>query len=632
MKNKVCELVRKYNEVIKYLIIGVLTTVVSFVTYWLFSRGLNINYKVSTILSWIVTVTFAFLANKIIVFRSKTSGKKDLLLEIINFFKYRILSLLVDFLMMVVFVEVVNINDLIAKIIVQFVIVVINYVFSKFFVFNNTKKKEIKVNLDNKDKMYIVGSLLVLLILFGIFVHDHFAMDTVVLYNIGYSNNAHTYLNNGRILMYLFLMIMDYLELPFIVCKQLAWLLGLASIWCAIINLYLLLKKYTKNSLVNIITSFLIACSLFTVELFSFPEFTGITCFGVLAAILSSIHIVNFFEHHDKKYILKALLFATIAMFSYQSVMSFVVVISIAFALKYSTKISDFIKNNLLIAFVYGSACLLGLIYTALNGSDRVSGSIYLKDSIISILSQAKSLMWTTQNILPSYMYAIIVLLIGVLLIVEIYKEKSKKSYIKFWFLVYCSIAMVVVPLVPFVLVNTNNIGICGRTVISMGSLVGLLFLFYIVNIKNNRLFEWLSVGVFTILLIFASYSYHEIAINRFIINKGDEDLTNEIIKIIEDYESNSNIEIKNMGLINDLNITLTYSGSQYINNMTQRAMTVDWSTMYYFRYFLNRDIKHIQNVNIPKEIKEICSNNDWVEFDEEQIIFEEDTVYICIY
>ena len=140
MKNKVCELVKKYDEVIKYLIIGVLTTVVSFVTYWLFSRGLNINYKVSTILSWIVTVTFAFLANKIIVFRSKTSGKKDLLLEIINFFKYRILSLLVDFLLMVVFVEVVNINDLIAKIIVQFVIVVINYVFSKFLIIRRKKK------------------------------------------------------------------------------------------------------------------------------------------------------------------------------------------------------------------------------------------------------------------------------------------------------------------------------------------------------------------------------------------------------------------------------------------------------------------------------------------------------------
>ena len=55
--------------------------------------------------------------------------------EIYQFFKYRILSLLIDVMLMILFVEMLHINDLIAKIIVQVVIVIANYFFSKIFIF-----------------------------------------------------------------------------------------------------------------------------------------------------------------------------------------------------------------------------------------------------------------------------------------------------------------------------------------------------------------------------------------------------------------------------------------------------------------------------------------------------------------
>ena len=83
-----------------------------------------------------MTVIFAFFSNKIIVFKSNTNYIKDFFAEIINFFKYRILSLLIDFFLMLILVELINIYDVIAKIVVQIVIVIINYIFSKFFVFN----------------------------------------------------------------------------------------------------------------------------------------------------------------------------------------------------------------------------------------------------------------------------------------------------------------------------------------------------------------------------------------------------------------------------------------------------------------------------------------------------------------
>ncbi len=136
MKVQLLNILNKYGEVIRYLVVGILTTVFSFLIYYLCSRVVKLDYKISIILSWFMTVIFAFFSNKIIVFKSNTNYIKDFFAEIINFFKYRILSLLIDFFLMLILVELINIYDVIAKIVVQIVIVIINYIFSKFFVFN----------------------------------------------------------------------------------------------------------------------------------------------------------------------------------------------------------------------------------------------------------------------------------------------------------------------------------------------------------------------------------------------------------------------------------------------------------------------------------------------------------------
>lgn len=123
-------LVRKYDEIIRYIIAGLLTTIVSIVSYNLL-RNINIDYKICTILSWILAVIFAYFINKVFVFKSKKNNIK----EFANFILARLLSLFVEFIFMMIMVDLININDRIAKLIVQFVVLVLNYIFSKFFVF-----------------------------------------------------------------------------------------------------------------------------------------------------------------------------------------------------------------------------------------------------------------------------------------------------------------------------------------------------------------------------------------------------------------------------------------------------------------------------------------------------------------
>ncbi|MDD4718827.1 MAG: YfhO family protein, partial [Bacilli bacterium] len=125
----------RYEEIINYLIAGGLTTIVSIGTYGLFAKVFNINYIVSTVLSFIFAVIFAYFANKIFVFKTVFSNKKIVIEEVYQFIKYRILSLVIDVILMIFFVELLQIDDLIAKIIVQVVIVIANYFFSKIFIF-----------------------------------------------------------------------------------------------------------------------------------------------------------------------------------------------------------------------------------------------------------------------------------------------------------------------------------------------------------------------------------------------------------------------------------------------------------------------------------------------------------------
>lgn len=68
---KIKELLIKYKELVLYVVFGVLTTVVSYVSYWIFTDFLHIPYMVSTALSWVLSVTFAYVTNRKWVFESR---------------------------------------------------------------------------------------------------------------------------------------------------------------------------------------------------------------------------------------------------------------------------------------------------------------------------------------------------------------------------------------------------------------------------------------------------------------------------------------------------------------------------------------------------------------------------------
>lgn len=135
------DLIKKQKELILYLVFGVLTTVVNIVTYYVCTKICHIDYQISNIISWIISVTFAYITNKLYVFESKGKDKKETIKEMLSFYWFRVLSLGIDLLGMYLMFSVLSINDMIAKVISNVVVIILNYVFSKLFTFKNNEKK-----------------------------------------------------------------------------------------------------------------------------------------------------------------------------------------------------------------------------------------------------------------------------------------------------------------------------------------------------------------------------------------------------------------------------------------------------------------------------------------------------------
>ena len=133
---RIKEIYFKYKEIINYLIIGVLTTLVSLIIYYslvltILDPNKALELQIANIISWIGAVLFAYFTNKKYVFESKSKDK----LEIIKFFLSRLTTLFMDMILMYLLVSCLGFNDKIMKIIVQIIVIIINYILSKFIVF-----------------------------------------------------------------------------------------------------------------------------------------------------------------------------------------------------------------------------------------------------------------------------------------------------------------------------------------------------------------------------------------------------------------------------------------------------------------------------------------------------------------
>ena len=140
MFDKILYYIKKYEGVLLYLIFGVLTTLVNFFVYHICYTKLHLPNLVSNTIAWIISVIFAFITNKVWVFKSKSFQFSKLVLELSTFVMARITTGFLDTAIMFVGVDVLKRNWIIAKVVSSVVVVILNYIFSKLFIFRKNKE------------------------------------------------------------------------------------------------------------------------------------------------------------------------------------------------------------------------------------------------------------------------------------------------------------------------------------------------------------------------------------------------------------------------------------------------------------------------------------------------------------
>lgn len=146
---KIWNLYKKYEEIINYLIVGGLTTIVAIgskllLLFTILDQTNGLELQIAEIISWFLAVTFAYVTNRIFVFKSKTNGSKCAR-EILNFFEGRILTQIIQMFIMWFFVTLLKLDSnvwvLVFTLVCQVMQIVLNYVISKLLVFKKESKK-----------------------------------------------------------------------------------------------------------------------------------------------------------------------------------------------------------------------------------------------------------------------------------------------------------------------------------------------------------------------------------------------------------------------------------------------------------------------------------------------------------
>ena len=120
------------KEILNYIIFGIFTSIVNIATYLLLTDVFNVYYVFANILAWIMSVFFAYFTNRTWVFESEN---KNIIKEISMFYSARLFTGVIDTLMMILFIDILSLENTFSKLVTAVVVILLNYLFSKKIIF-----------------------------------------------------------------------------------------------------------------------------------------------------------------------------------------------------------------------------------------------------------------------------------------------------------------------------------------------------------------------------------------------------------------------------------------------------------------------------------------------------------------
>ena len=468
----------------------------------------------------------------------------------------------------------------------------------------------------------------------------HYSSDTYVLYDLGYMAYPEKYfLLDGRLISAIVCYIAGILHIPikaYIIGMD---FIGIIFIGTAIYTISKIFEKLIKpkSQILKIsitLASFILILNQFTLEYLLFPE-SAVMCFGLFLNVLA---VKIMIENPKHKY-LKIFILLFLAGISYQGLFNIFPILAMTTYLvkeitedkPYKEKEKEFFIEMIKLAIIVMLALLIciGIIKigtTMLNSKqDRRMHLISFEavqlrgETVREYLNE----LWNEcMAMLPKHTSTITLIISFILLLIN----RTKKEYIMQYILIIFIVFLICT--IPMFLFNT---GVCGRTNVPLMMLWGtsLIILLAQASIsprnKINNIIYIFTIISFIINSIFIMQNITEhIAANRV-----DENTGKTISYLMKKYEEETGKTITKFSFTYDRHPQQYAVGIKPMQSLTERKFACSWCIKEALNYYCNKNLKSIA---MSMDIKEKFKDEDYKEFTEEQLIFDEDTLYMIIY
>ena len=487
-----------------------------------------------------------------------------------------------------------------------------------------------------EDLKIIIGIIIFNSIVLANFLKMHYAQDTYCVISYGYDKIAKVaFLWSGRPITALFFYIAKFLRINVGTLVILMSIISLITLSITVFILYKNILKFRKNEkIIGIITiiilSYITIINFTTIDLLVFVE-SGALCIALLLCVLAACEWIN---DSKLKYI-KIFIFMYIAVLCHQAILNIYVPLGLMFvAVKHKDNIKKALTEAFFVLLFYGIAIISGIITSNIISSILNIGA---RETIIPSISfifetygkYLKLMVVETLEVGPKYWYIILISIITCLYFVNNIKNKYNK--INLFYYISILLSAILLPILPLIIQEKQVQYLEFRMALSFGASIGIMLFYTFLSLKekDEKIYKLiLAISCFMFLLngqYIVKSSGEMIATNLV-----DRNFAKTIIYNIEQYEIKNNTQIKYIAIQCDLDPEFYYDGSEKYRCLNIKSIATEWDILELLEVFSGRKF---EAKKITEDVyNEYFAGKNWKYFDEEQLVFIDDTLYMCIY
>ena len=476
-------------------------------------------------------------------------------------------------------------------------------------------------------KLYLF--FIITIAFFGIFVHQEFATDTYAVLEEPGRNILGNFLQSGRLVTSLFFICVKIFKVSFSTTYIVSFAIAIFAITFSIYKIYYSIKEeIVKNELIAILVSILIIINPFSIELFLFIE-KGVMTLAILFCVFAVDEFVKLLKNkNNKKCIILSIIFMVLSISCYQGVAAIFLALATLFVIKYSNNFKDFIIKTVKSLIVYGIPAVLNVfIVKFIFIGERVNGRIILSESILRIKNGIIAMI-KAYGILPKYFFAIMFIVVFIIAIIECIRNSKQKvlSIIK---LIYLDSVISISTIAPFIMQSSDSIWFQPRSTYAFASILAIQIMYILIYIGDDKISQYLITLISIVIIILTFYGFTKIEIDHYTLNYEDKIICQNIGRAIEEYQNSTGIKVHKISIYKDKNPRRTYKSLFISGDINESSFATDWSDVNAICYFNNIKLEKVENND---NLKEYFKEKDWDNFNDEQIIFKNNTIHLCVY